>query len=104
MEITMGSIVKHLKKQYRNVTGKALTLTSEGDVEVLVQSTSKVRVFAIANKAYKIGGLGDIDDVVIPSKDRIEGKFKSFISQGGWGKAPQNKNQKGGSKNKQKDG
>ena len=104
MEITMGNIVKHLKKQYRNATGKALTLTSEGDVEVLVQSTSKVRVFAIANKAYKIGGLGDIDDVVIPSKDRIEGKFKSFISQGGWGKAPQNKNQKGSSKNNQKDG
>jgi hypothetical protein len=105
MEQTMGDIIKHLKKQYRNLTGKAITLTSEGDVDVLVQSTSRVRVFAIANKTYKIGGLTDIDDVAIPSKDRIEGKFKSFLTQGGWGKAPQNKVQKGGwNKNKQKDG
>jgi len=104
MEITMGNIVKHLKKQYRKATGKALALTSDGDCEVLVQSTSRVRVFAICNKAYKIGGLGDVDDVTIPSKDKIEGKFKSFLSQGGWGKAPQNKDQKGGWKKDKKDG
>lgn len=103
MEITMGNIIKHLKKQYRNATGKALKLTSEGDVEVLVQSTSKVRVFACCNKTYKIGGLEDIDDVSTPSEDRLEGKFKSFLAQGGFGSAPQNKTQKGGWKKDKKD-
>ena len=101
----MKDIVKHLKKKYRQATGKSIALTPDGEVDVLVQSTSRVRVFAIANKTYKIGGLKDIDDEAIPSKDRIEGKFKSFLAQGGWSNAPENKEQKGGwNKNKQKDG
>tara|TARA_Y100000004_G_scaffold184044_1_gene232573 strand:+ start:125 stop:685 length:561 start_codon:yes stop_codon:yes gene_type:complete len=104
VEILMGNIVKHLKKQYRKATGKALTLTPDGDCDILVQSTSRVRVFAICNKSYKIGGLDDVDDVTIPSKDRIEGKFKSFLAQGGFGNAPENKNQKGNRKNDKKDG
>ena len=105
MEQTMADIVKHLKKEYKKITGNALTLTPEGEVDVLVQSTSRVRVFVTASKAYKVGGLDGIEAVVQPSKEKLETSFKSFLDQGGWGKVPKNKEQKGGwKKNKQKDG
>ena len=45
LERTMASIASFLKKRYKQITGKALTLTAQGDVDALVQSTSRVRVW-----------------------------------------------------------
>lgn len=95
MEQTLGGISKWLKKEYKKVTGKALTLKDAGEAEVLVQSTSRVRVFVIANKKYQIGGLKDVEDKLKASEDRFEGKFKEFLEQGGLGNKPENKNQRG---------
>jgi len=93
---TLGDIGKWLKKEYKKITGNTLSLKEVGEPDILVQSTSKVRVFVNASKMYKIGGLESVEDRSKPSKDKLEGQFKKFIEQGGWGKKPENKNQRGG--------
>jgi len=96
MEGTMADIVSFLKKEYKKVTGKALALKAIGECDSLVQSTSRVRVFVNASKTYQVGGVGDVEENEKPSEERLEGSFKKFLDQGGWGNKPSNKNQKGG--------
>ena len=99
MDQTIGDIVAWLKKEYRKVSGKGLTLTAAGECDVMVQSTSRVRVFACATKKFKIGGLQGVEDRLGKSEDRLDNKFKQFLELGGLGSQPPNKSQKGGSKN-----
>jgi hypothetical protein len=94
IEQTIQDIANFLKKEYKKVTGSALKLKPEGEVKILVQNTSKVRVFVIANKDYKIGNIGEVDAVDGESKDSIDSKFKSFLGQGGWGNRPDNDKRK----------
>jgi len=94
MEQTLQDVVNHLKKKYKKITGKSVSLTSDGDADVLVQSTSRVRVFVNAQKKYKIGGLDGVDMLEEESEDRLDDNFKKFLDSGGWGNAPENKNQK----------
>jgi len=56
-------VVSYLKKEYKKITGNALTLTMEGDVDVLVQKTSQVRTWVQATAIYKIGGLKEVEEV-----------------------------------------
>jgi len=95
VEQTLGDISKWLKKEYKKVTGNTLTLKDAGEADIMVQSTSRVRVFVTANKKYEIGGMKDVEDISKPSEDRFEGQFKKFLEQGGWGNKPENKNQRG---------
>jgi hypothetical protein len=82
LEQTMSDITSYLKKQYKKITKKTLKLKSLGDVDALVQSTSRVRVFVTASKVYEIGGLEDVDDRLEKSEDRLEASFKKFLEQG----------------------
>ena len=94
IEQTVQDIANFLKKEFKKITGKALTLTPQGEIKILVQNTSKVRVFILANKDYKIGNVGDIDTVAGESKDSVDAKFKSFLEQGGFGERPDNDKRK----------
>ena len=94
IEQTIQDIANFLKKEYKKVTGNALTLTPQGEVKVLVQNTSKVRVFINANKDFKIGNINDADPIVGEPKDSIDAKFKSFLEQGGLGERPDNNKRK----------
>jgi len=49
-EEMIQNIADFLKKEYKKVTGNSLSLTAEGDVKVLVQNTSRVRVFVNAHR------------------------------------------------------
>lgn len=80
-EKTMGDIVRFLKKQYKKVTGNALTLTDPTECDVLVQSTSRVRVFLTATKVYNIGGMDGAENHSEPSDDRLDDSFKRFLQQ-----------------------
>ncbi len=80
-EKTMGDIVKWLKKEYKKVTGNTLSLTNPAECDVLVQSTSRVRVFLTASKVYNIGGMEGADDHSQPSDDRLDDSFKRFLEQ-----------------------
>jgi hypothetical protein len=89
---TCADIMKWLKKEYKKVTGNNLSCTPHDDIDILVQSTSKVRVFVTISKMYKIGGLDSVDDRLKPSEDRVEGRFKKFLEMGGWSPKAQNSN------------
>ena len=84
LEQTMADIAAHLKKQYKKITGKSLRMTPAGEVDAVVEKISKVRVHVVAKKRYKLGGLQGVEDKQAPSADRLENKFKQFLSLGGW--------------------
>ena len=82
VEEMIQNVANFLKKEYKKITGDALTLTAEGDVDVLVQNTSKVRVFVIGKRNYKVGNLEGVIEVGLPSEDRLDQSIRDFISLG----------------------
>jgi hypothetical protein len=87
----LTDIVSWLKKEYRKVTGKSVTLTEDGEVDVRVESSSRVRSWVTAKKHYKVGGLDEAMQNDAESKDTLDKGWKSFLDQGGWqGKRPKN--------------
>jgi len=54
------SIKKFLAKEYKKVTGESLSLTKDGQIDILVQSISRQRTDVTAQQHYKIGGLKDV--------------------------------------------
>jgi hypothetical protein len=94
MEQVLQDIADHLKKKYKSLTGNSINLIADGEANVVVQSTSRVRVFVNAQKKFKIGGLDGVEDLTEESEEKIESNFKSFLDSGGWGNDPENSNQK----------
>ena len=82
LKSSINDIAKFLKKEYKKVTGDTLTLTAEGEMEAIVQNTSRVRTWVQANMTYKIGGIGDVTPVGEASRDRLDKSFKDWLSLG----------------------
>jgi len=53
----ISDVASFIKKEYRALTKSSLSLTQEGDVDVLVQPVSRVRTLVTARQAFKIGGI-----------------------------------------------
>ena len=79
IESTFGDIVKYLKKEYKKITGKSVSLKPQGEADILVQETSRVRVFVTAHKNYDIGDVSDIKDPEKTLSERFESKFRTFL-------------------------
>ena len=93
LEQMISDIAKFIKKEYKKVTGSSLSLTSAGDVEAIVQNTSRVRTWVQASQLFDIGGVDkDTETIKGESKNSVDAKFNDFLEQGGWGK--NNKNDK----------
>ena len=91
MDQRMADISSFLKKEYRKVTGKSVKLTKEGEIDIRVESTSRVRSWVVAKQHYKIGGMDDVIVVGEGSEDTLEKSWRSFLDQGGLGgKRPRN--------------
>jgi len=86
----LTDIAGWLKKEYKKLTGDSVTLTEEGEVDVHVENSSRVRTWVTAKKHYKVGGLSEEMNIEAPSRDRLERSWKTFLGQGGWGKRPKN--------------
>jgi len=83
MEKVMADIAKYLTRRAAQILGKRVTLAADGEVDVLVQSTSNVRVFATANKQYKIGGMKGVDEnPPIPAQDKLMETYRRFAKAG----------------------
>ena len=79
----LADIVKFLKKEYKAITGDALTLTKEGEHRILVQRMSNYRTDVQAQCDYRIGGLDGVVDVNEgSSEDRLEGAIRDWLSLG----------------------
>lgn len=98
IEEQIAEIVKFLKKEYRKIQGSDVALTKEGEVDVHVENSTRVRSWVTAKCHYKVGGLNEENEVTPPSKDRLESNWRSFLDQGGWdgkgGKRPENDTRK----------
>ena len=87
----LADIAKWLKKEYRKITGQSVTLTEEGEIDVMVQNISNMRTWVQAKKHYKVGGLSEEMQIEAESKSTLDKNWKSFLDQGGWkGKRPKN--------------
>ena len=98
MEQRISDISKWIKKEYKRITGDGVTLTKEGEIDVRVENSSRVRTWVTAKMHYTVGGLDEDMSVVEPSKDRLDKGWKTFLDQGGWnskgGKRPDNDSRK----------
>jgi len=90
IEQQIADIASFLKKEYRKITGNSVTLTKEGDAEMRVESTSRVRSWVTARCHYRVGGMDGVVVVGESSEDRLEAGWRSFLDQGGLGKRPKN--------------
>ena len=95
VESQLAEIVSFLKKEYKKITGKSVSLTTEGEIDVRVENSSKVRSWVTAKMHYKVGGLDEAMAVAPADVDtKPEAKWQTFVSQGGWngsgGTRPQN--------------
>ena len=97
-EQRMMDISKWLKKEYKRITGNTVTLTKEGEIDVLVQNSSRVRSFVNAKLNFRVGGLDEDMNNQTGSKAQAEDRWRSFVDQGGWtgdgGKRPENDTRK----------
>tara|TARA_R110001583_G_scaffold90470_1_gene232387 strand:- start:92 stop:643 length:552 start_codon:yes stop_codon:yes gene_type:complete len=74
-----------LKKEYKKITGDSVSLTAEGEVDVRVENSSRVRTWVTAKKHYRVGGLDEsMNDDNSGSDNPVEAKWKTFLDLGGW--------------------
>ena len=99
VEQTINDIVKFLKKEYKSVTGNSLTLTADGETNMHAQSVSRVKTWVQATKAYKIGNMGETEEVGTSSEDRLDNSIKKWLAIGKeqypGAKKPENVSRKG---------
>tara|TARA_R110000824_G_scaffold234072_17_gene422595 strand:- start:2164 stop:2721 length:558 start_codon:yes stop_codon:yes gene_type:complete len=79
IERIYASIIKFLKKEYKNITKAALTLTALGPCDIMLQNMSRVRTWIQCQKTYKIGSMTDVIPVGEPSEDRLSKDWKQFL-------------------------
>jgi len=82
VEATINDIVKYLKKEYKSITGSALTLTADGETSMHAQSVSRVKTWVQATKSFKIGNMGETEEVGVPSEDRLDNSIKKWLAIG----------------------
>ena len=81
----LTDIAGWLKKEYKKITGKSVSLTEEGEVDVMVQNSSRVRSWVQAKKHYKVGGLNADANVDNSTEAKtLEEGWRNFITDGGW--------------------
>jgi len=95
VEARLAEIVSFLKKEYRKIQGESVKLTKEGEIDVRVENSSRVRSWVVAKMHYKVDGLDKAmnnDNSGNPAP--AEASWKKFLEQGGWngegGKRPDN--------------
>jgi hypothetical protein len=81
-ERRLAAIADFLKKEYKVVTGKSLSLSPQGEAVCVVQHTSRVRTFVMAHKMFKIGGLRDVETLGEAVTDPIAVKYHKFLKEG----------------------
>ena len=76
-----GDIVKFLKKEYKNITKNSVTLTEDSDVNIIVQTTSRVHTWVQAQKQYAIGGFDGVESIRMGSERAADRRHKDYHKQ-----------------------
>jgi hypothetical protein len=91
----LKDIVKFLKKEYKAITGDTLTLTLEGEHQILVQRISNYRTDVQAQCDYRIGGLKEVGEVSGGTdQERLDAAVRDWLALGPKGR-PKNDTRKG---------
>jgi len=98
IEKQLNDIKNFLQKEYKVVTGKSVTLSKNGEVKMIVQTTSRIRTWVQAYQHYKIGGI-DSEPILEPSRDTENDVMRKFLEQSS-NKKPENYKVKKGANNK----
>jgi len=91
IESMIADAVKFLKKEYKKATGSALSLTKEGECDMRVESTSRVRSWVIAKQEYTVSGMESHEK---SSERKLDDSIRSWLELGGNNKRPQNDSRK----------
>jgi hypothetical protein len=81
-ERRVHAIAEFLKKEFKVITGKGLSLTPEGEVKCMVQNTSRVRTFVMCHRLYKIGGLQGVETLGEAVTNPMDVKYQKFLKEG----------------------
>tara|TARA_R110001583_G_scaffold53210_25_gene164441 strand:- start:110 stop:664 length:555 start_codon:yes stop_codon:yes gene_type:complete len=87
------NLVNQLKKNYKSIANKSITLTPEGDgAKVDVAYVSRTRTIVTAMRAYEIGGLSEVVAATGAevNKHEMSDAYRKFLEQGGFGERPKN--------------
>ena len=79
---TINDVIKFLKKEYKKITGDTLSLTKQGEPDIMIQRTSNIRTWVQAVCIYKIGSLKDAVPVGEPSEDKLDDSIKKWLAIG----------------------
>jgi len=90
VEQRIADIASFLKKEYRKITGESVKLTKEGEPDIRVENSSRIRSWVTAKCHYKIDGINKEQQIEQESKDQLEKGWKSFLELGDWGKRAKN--------------
>ena len=80
MESTVNEIKNFLQKEYKKITEKSVSLKKEGEIDVLVQNTSRVRSFVQAIQYFKVAGI-EADKILAPSEKKEDNVIKEWIGR-----------------------
>ena len=78
---TIADVANLLKKEYKAITGNTLSLTKDGESDILVQNRSRVWTWVQAQCMFKIGGLNEVV-AVEDEEDSLRDRFKDFLNLG----------------------
>jgi len=79
----LQDIASYLKKEFKKITGKSLTLTKKDkEPDVLVQSTSRVRSIVNASQSFTIGGMPEEPELGTTVEERLDSAFKNWLGMG----------------------
>ena len=81
IEQMIGKVASFLKKEYKRITGRGVSLTKEGDVDARMEYMNRIRCWVTAYQYFKIGGIKDVEAVKQESGDNLEKDFKKFLDQ-----------------------
>jgi hypothetical protein len=71
VEQRMADIVTFLKKEARKVGGGSISLSKEGEIDIRVENSSRVRSWVTAVIDYKIGGMEEVSVVGEATEDKL---------------------------------
>jgi hypothetical protein len=93
----INEVKKFLQKEYKAITGKGVTLSKNGEIQVLAQSVSRVRNFVQAHQYFNISGIKADPDAGVGSDNRkVEDSWRKFLDLDNKNKRPQNDTRKKG--------
>jgi len=76
------AIADFLKKEYKIITGKSLSLSPKEEIKCIVQNTSRIRTFVMCHKLFKIGGMKNVETLGEGISNSVDVKYQKFLKEG----------------------